>query len=129
MQHDKERYRYDGDVRAYYYVYQENNPFVDLNYVVKINDEVVETILMLSEEAIYNGSYENYYGVLTNLKREYSTTDNPIIKNYVIAKDKLGFTHEYLLSTYDNENGAEYIYGLVKIYAGDGSTIIYEDTY
>ncbi|WP_026894862.1 hypothetical protein [Clostridiisalibacter paucivorans] len=87
------QYRAKGNLGIDYKPSQENNSFVDIKYVIKVDDKIIkETPVVLEKEGGLGGNFT------LDIDDKYSMNDGQILTSNVVAVDSLGFTHEYLVT-------------------------------
>jgi hypothetical protein len=86
-------YRAKGNLDIDYKPSQENNSFVDIKYVIKVDDKIIkETPVVLEKEGGLGGNFT------LDIDDKYSMNDGQILTTNVVAVDSLGFIHEYLVT-------------------------------
>lgn len=87
------QYHAKGILSIDYMPSHENNAFVDIKYVIKLDDEIIkETPVVLEKEDGFGGNST------LNIDDKYSMNEGQILTTTVVAVDSLGFTHEYLVA-------------------------------
>ncbi|WMJ84541.1 hypothetical protein ACS3UN_06675 [Oscillospiraceae bacterium LTW-04] len=86
-------YRAKGKLNISCKPLQENNSFVDIKYVIKVNDKIIKETDVISEKE--NGLSETF---TLDIDDKFSINDGQILTSNVVAVDSLGFTHEYLVT-------------------------------
>lgn len=85
-------YEQEGQLEIYCEALNDNNTFVDVKYVMKLNDEVVrETPIDLDEDG----------NATITIDGEFAVEDGQTLTGRIVAVDSLGFIHEALLSHYE----------------------------
>lgn len=88
-------YQAKGHLVIDYKPSQEDNPFIDMKYVIKIGEKIIEeTPIVLDKDNRLGGSFT------LDIDDKYSVDDGQILTSNVVAVDSLGFTHEYLVTHY-----------------------------
>jgi hypothetical protein len=86
-------YRAKGHLDIDYKPSQENNPFIDMKYVIKVDDEIIkETPVVLEKDSGIGGTFT------LDIDDKYSINDGQILTSTVVAVDSFGFIHEYLVT-------------------------------
>ncbi len=86
------KYHTKGKLDIDYKPSQENNPFIDIKYVIKVDDEIInETPVVLEKESGSGGTF------MLDIDDKYTINNGQILTSNVVAVDSLGFTHEYLV--------------------------------
>lgn len=86
-------YRAKGHLDIDYKPSQENNLFIDLKYVVKVDDEIIkERLVVLGKDGRMGGIFT------LEIDDKYSINHGSILTSNVVAVDSFGFTHEYLVT-------------------------------
>lgn len=119
------QYKESGEINFDYKYEQEMNPIVEMNYVVKVDDEIIKTTSVPLEKS------DNIDGMDTfEIDNSYPLHDGQILTTFIIAKDSLGFTHEFLTSHYEAGANAQMEPHLerTKITAPNGEIIFYFDS-
>lgn len=111
-------YRTKGHLDIDYKPSQDNNTFIDMKYVIKVDDEIIKEIPVLLEK--------NNGGTYTlDIDDKYSINDGQILTSNVVAVDSFGFTHEYLVTHFVAGSNAqrEPYFEQEKIIAPNGEII------
>ena len=88
-------YRTKGHLVIDYKPSQEDNPFIDMKYVIKVDDKIInEKPVVLEKDSELGGRFT------LDIDDKYSINDGQILTSNVVAVDSLGFTHEYLVTHY-----------------------------
>lgn len=88
-------YRAKGNLDIDYKPSQENNTFIDIKYVIKVDDKIIkETPVDSEKESRLGGTF------MLDIDDKYSINDGQILTSNVVAVDSWGFTHEYLVTHY-----------------------------
>lgn len=86
-------YRANGNLDIDYKPSQENNPFITMKYVMKVDDEIIkETPVVMEKDSGLGRTF------MLEIDDKYSVNNGQILTSYVVAVDSLGFTHEYLVT-------------------------------
>lgn len=86
-------YRVKGHLDIDYKPSQDNNPFIDMKYVIKVADEIIkETPVVLEKNSGLDGTFT------LDIDDKYSINDGQILTSNIVAVDSFGFTHEYLVT-------------------------------
>lgn len=92
-------YHAKGSLMGEYQHSKNNNDFIDMKYVVKIDGEIVhEKSIPLVKENEYSEPLS------IDIDDEYSLDKGEILTTNIVAVDTLGFTHEYLVTHYEGDS-------------------------
>ncbi len=87
------QYSAKGNLSIDYKPSEENIAFVDIKYVIKVDDKIIkETPVVLENEDGLGGNFT------LDIDDKYSMNEGQILTTNVVAVDSLGFSHEYLLT-------------------------------
>ncbi len=89
-------YIMDGSLDVDYKLSKSDITFVDMKYVVKVDDEIIRQIPIKAEN---KGEGRNIFRL--DIDDSYPMEKGQILTLNLIAVDTLGFTHEYLFSQYE----------------------------
>ena len=86
-------YRTKGRLVIDYKPSREDNPFIDMKYVIKVDDKIIkETPIVLERDSGLGGAFT------LDIDDKYSINDGQILTSNVVAVDSFGFTHECLVT-------------------------------
>lgn len=86
-------YHENGSLNIDYKPSSENNSFIDVKYVVKIDERIIK------ETPVELSTYDKSSGAFTlDIDDKYPMNEGQILTANVVAIDSLGFTHEYLVT-------------------------------
>lgn len=88
-------YRMDGDLDVDYKLSNQNNPFIELVYVVKVDGKTIKESPLSQDER--KASNFNKLKIEDN----YPLEDGQILTLNIVALDSLGFSHEYLFTSFE----------------------------
>lgn len=78
------------------------NPFVDIKYVIKVNDEVIKEIpVPLDNDIGFGGTFT------LDIDEKYTLEVGQILTSHVVAVDSLGFVYEYLVTHFEAGSSAQ----------------------
>jgi len=95
-------YRAKGSIMGEYQQAQNNNNFLELKYVVKVDDEIIEEKPILLED-----DNELSTPIVLDIDDQYTLDKGQILTTNIVAVDALGFVHEYLVTHYVGDSNAQ----------------------
>jgi|GEM_PF-1994888 len=113
-------YHAKGSLMGEYQKSQNNNNFIDIKYVVKIDGEIIEEKPILLEE-----NNQMSESLILDIDDQYSLDKDQILTANIVAVDALGFVHEYLVTHYVGDSNAqrEPHFQKMNIKAPNGDTV------
>ncbi|SDZ03362.1 hypothetical protein [Tindallia californiensis] len=72
---------------------ENNNTFIDMKYVIKVDDEIIK-----ETPVVWGKNSESGRIFTLDIDDKYSINDGQILTSNIVAVDSFGFTHEYLVT-------------------------------